>query len=177
MKKILTFLAWLLITPITAMGLFHLTGFRINMTDSIPRGIYHISTSAAHKNSYILFCPDKREVFKMAKDRSYITPGFCPNHTGYLMKKIVAVEGDTISSTRQGVFVNDRLLDYSKPKKQDSFNRALPQWRILNYQLKEHELLAMTDQSEWSFDGRYYGLINTSQIEAVITPVWVKRRK
>lgn len=177
MKKTLNYLAWFLISLMVMLGVFHLTGFRINLTESIPTGIYRITSSTITKNSYILFCPDKRDAFKKAKLRDYISPGFCPNGSGYLMKKVVAMEGDIVSSTRQGVFVNGSLLPFSKPKTKDALMRALPLWRILNYHLKEDELLAMTDQSEWSFDARYYGPIKTAQVKAVITPIWVKRRK
>ena len=54
-------------------------------------------------------------------------------------------------------------------------NRKLPEWRALNYQLKEDEIMTMTSQSSWSFDGRYYGPIRIGQIKGMITPVWVKR--
>jgi type IV secretory pathway protease TraF len=53
----------------------------------------------------------------------------------------------------------------------DGLHYVLPQWRIINYQLKSNELLVMTDQSSWSFDGRYFGPINKRQIKAVIKPV------
>ncbi|HDU7913666.1 TPA: S26 family signal peptidase, partial [Legionella pneumophila] len=42
-----------------------------------------------------------------------------------------------------------------------------------NYQLQKDEVMTMTSQSEWSFDGRYYGLVYTRQIKGMITPIWV----
>ncbi|EHL31865.1 hypothetical protein LDG_6031 [Legionella drancourtii LLAP12] len=95
------------------------------------------------------------------------------------MKKVVAVSGDILSVTPEGVLVNQTLLPFSKPKLKDGINRTLPQWRTLDYSLKENEVMTMTSQSEWSFDGRYYGLVHTRQIKGMITPIWVinKREK
>ena len=91
-----------------------------------------------------------------------------------MMKKVVAIEGDIISVSDKGVIVNNKLQPYSTPLKKDGANRPLNQWRINYYQLKNNELLTMTDQDKWSFDGRYYGLIKTQQTKGILIPIWVK---
>ena len=148
-------------------------GFRLNITNSLPIGLYRITSLTSLKNSFVMFCPDDRPAFKQGLKRNYIDPGLCPGGYGYLMKKVVAMQGDTVSVTAEGVFVNQALIPLSKPKLNDGLNRTLPQWRVLNYQLKNDEVMTMTSQSEWSFDGRYYGPVRTGQIKGVITPVWV----
>lgn len=55
-------------------------------------------------------------------------------------------------------------------------NRHLPQWQVFDYQLEKDEVLTMTNQSEWSFDSRYYGTIDRKKIKGKITPVWTKTR-
>lgn len=174
MKKFVFYGVVLLMGTMIFLTLFYVLGFRINTSDSIPRGLYRLMTEDRLKNHYILFCPDKRDAFQTAYERGYLGFGFCPGGTGYLMKKVVAVSGDRVSSTKEGVYVNGRLQDFSKPKSKDALFRLLPQWRISNYRLKEGEMLVMTDQSEWSFDGRYYGLIRQSQIKGLLMPVWVQ---
>lgn len=149
-------------------------GYRLNPSDSIPIGLYKISNSSSFKNKYIIFCPDNRDEFSQAVDRGYIDNGFCQSGFGYMMKKVVAIAGDVISVTDKGVIVNNKLQPYSTPLKKDGANRALNQWRINDYQLKNNELLTMTDQDRWSFDGRYYGLVKANQIKGVITPIWIK---
>ena len=89
------------------------------------------------------------------------------------MKKVVAIPGDTVSVTKAGVFVNQTRIPFSKPKSKDGLNRSLPQWHATNYQLNKDELMTMTSQSEWSFDGRYYGLVHTGQIKGMLRPLWV----
>ncbi|HHF7368213.1 TPA: conjugative transfer signal peptidase TraF [Legionella bozemanae] len=177
MKKLSILIAIVLISLIAAGALFHAMGFRINLTESIPVGLYRITSAAPIKNAYVIFCPDDRESFRLARDRGYLDHGLYCNGYGYLMKKVVAVSGDTLSVANEGVFVNHMLIPHSKPKLQDGMNRALPQLQVTNYQLQKDEVMTMTSQSEWSFDGRYYGLVHTRQIKGVITHIWVINKR
>lgn len=177
MKKLSVFIAIFLIGLIATGALFHAMGFRINLTESIPVGLYRIISTEPQKNTYVIFCPDDRQTFRLAKNRGYIDHGLYCNGYGYLMKKVVAVSGDILSVTNEGVYVNQMLIPYSKPKLKDGINRTLPQWQVMNYQLKENEIMTMTSQSEWSFDGRYYGLVHTRQIKGMITPIWVINKR
>lgn len=173
MKKYAAMIAILLISVIGIVMFLMLLGFRINITDSIPVGLYRMTTIKNLKNSFVIFCPDNRLAFKQGMERSYIDPGFCIGGYGFLMKKVVAVSGDQVSVTSDGVFVNHKRLPYSTPKLRDGANCLLPQWQVLNYRLKADELMTMTSQNEWSFDGRYYGPIRIGQVKGVITPIWI----
>ncbi|HEI6745939.1 TPA: conjugative transfer signal peptidase TraF [Legionella pneumophila] len=173
MKKLSIIIAIFLISTIAVGILFHSLGFRINLTESIPIGLYRITGTEPLKSAYVIFCPDDRQTFRLAKNRGYIGQGLNCGGYGYLMKKVVAVSGDMLSVTPEGVFINQKLLPFSKPKLMDGMYRILPQWRKLDYPLKNDEVMTMTNQSEWSFDGRYYGLVHTRQIKGVITPIWV----
>lgn len=175
MKKFSAIMATFMIAFIAAGILFHAMGFRINLTESIPIGLYRITSAKPLKNAYVIFCPDDRQSFRLAKNRGYIDHSLNCGGYGYLMKKVVAVSGDILSVTHEGVFVNQTLLPFSKPKLMDGMNRILPQWQKLDYPLKEDEVMTMTNQSEWSFDGRYYGLIHIGQIKGVITSLWIKK--
>ncbi|AUH71147.1 conjugative transfer signal peptidase TraF [Legionella sainthelensi] len=177
MKKLSILIAIVLISLIAAGVLLHAIGFRINRTESIPIGLYRITSAAPIKNAYVIFCPDDREAFRLARNRGYIDQGLNCGGYGYLMKKVVAVSGDILSVTNEGVFVNHMLIPYSKPKLQDGMNRALPQLQITNYSLQKDEVMTMTSQSEWSFDSRYYGLVHTRQIKGMLTPIWVINKR
>mgnify|MGYP003125059554 CR=1 FL=1 len=176
MKQLTIWIAVFLLGIIGLVLLFVVMGFRINITDSIPVGLYRITGINKLKNSFVIFCPDDRPAFKKARDRGYIDRGLCPGGYGYLMKKVVATQGDNISVTASGVFVNQTLIPFSKPQSKDAMHRMLPRFHTINYQLKEDELITMTNQSAWSFDSRYYGPVRLSQIKGVITPVWVKHK-
>ena len=167
MKKCTAVIAILLIGVIGIVMFLMLLGFRINITDSIPVGLYRMTTIKNLKNSFVIFCPDNRLAFKQGMERAYIAPGFCTGGYGVLMKKVAAASGDRVTVTSAGVFVNHKPLPYSTPKLTDGANRLLPQWRVLNYRLKTDELMTMTSQNEWSFDSRYYGPIRIGQVKGI----------
>ena len=67
--------------------------------------------------------------------------------------------------------VNGELLPLSAPIKADKAGRPLPRYQSNSYTLGNSEVLLMSDVSATSFDGRYFGPINRSQIKTVIRPV------
>lgn len=147
-------------------------GARINTTRSIPVGLYWTSSAPVEKGAYVLFCPPKVSVFDDAKERGYIGAGFCrPGNYGYMMKRILAAKDDAVSIADDGVRVNGELLPYSRPIPADKAGRPLPRYPISVYTLGNAELLLMSDVTGASFDGRYFGPINRSQVQTVIRPV------
>jgi len=153
-------------------GAMYAVGARINTSKSIPLGLYWTSDAAVTKGEYVIFCPPQRRVFEDARGRGYIGSGFCPGGYGYMMKKVLAAKGDTVSVTPQGVTVNDELLPYSKPLPTDAVGQPLPRMSDERYTLGESELLLMTDSSATSFDARYFGTVTRAQVKSVIRPVF-----
>lgn len=149
----------------------YLGGARINTTKSIPVGLYWTSSAPLEKGAYVLWCPPKAGIFDDAKERGYIGAGFCDGGYGFMMKRVLAAKGDLVTVADEGVAVNGELLPMSKPIKADGAGRPLPRYQADTYTLGNHELLLMSDVSHTSFDGRYYGPINVSQVKTVITPV------
>lgn len=147
-------------------------GARINTTKSIPVGLYWTSSTPVEKGAYVLFCPPQAGVFDDAKERGYIGAGFCPGDYGYMMKRVLAAKGDTVTIADDGVRVNGELLPHSAPIKADKAGRPLPRYQANHFMLGDSEVLLMSDVSVTSFDGRYFGPINRSQIKGVIRPVF-----
>ena len=146
-------------------------GARVNTTRSIPVGLYWINSEPVEKGAYVLFCPPQVGVFDDAKERGYIGAGFCPGGFGYMMKRVLAAKNDTVSITDTGVQVNDQLLPLSAPFKADRAGRPMPRYQAGSFVLGGSEVLLMSDVSATSFDGRYFGPINSAQIKTVISPV------
>ena len=146
-------------------------GVRINTSKSIPVGLYWLTERQIEKGEYVLLCPPPGNVFDEAKQRGYFGAGFCPGDYAYLMKKILAAKNDNVSISDDGVRVNGELLPFSTPLSADKQGRPLPVLRG-EYDLGNSDLLLMTDVSQISFDSRYFGLVNRSQIRGVIRPVF-----
>ena len=152
-------------------GALYAAGARINTSKSILLGLYWTTSEPVVKGEYVIFCPPQRDVFTDARDRGYIGSGFCPGDYGYMMKRVLAAKGDTVSLTPAGVTVNGNLLPHTKPLPADSAGRPLPRMSDERYTLGESELLLMTDRSATSFDARYFGPVAREQVKAVIRPV------
>jgi conjugative transfer signal peptidase TraF len=146
-------------------------GARINTTKSIPIGLYWTSSAPVGKGAYVLFCPPQVGVFEDAKSRGYIGAGFCPGGYGYMMKRVLAAKDDAVTIGDEGVRVNGALLPLSAPIKADKTGRPLPRHQANSFTLGNSEVLLMSDVSATSFDGRYFGPVNRSQIQTVISPV------
>lgn len=146
---------------------------RINTTQSIPIGLYRIMDEPVAKGAYVIFCPPQSAVFDQARERGYVGAGFCPGGYGFMMKRVAAAGGDVVAWTQEGVTVNGKLLPASAPLEVDKARRAMPRYRFNDYTLEESELLLMSDVSSTSFDGRYFGLVNLSQVKGVVQAVFV----
>jgi conjugative transfer signal peptidase TraF len=149
----------------------YVAGIRLNTTPSIPVGVYRLTYEPIVKGMYVLFCPPPDPVFDMAKARGYLGAGFCPGGYGHLMKKILAVKDDVVAIGINGVQVNGQLLPLSVPIKADGAGRPLPGYEA-SWILGSAEVLVMSDSNRGSFDGRYFGSIQRSQIEGIIRPVF-----
>lgn len=158
------------LTAAIVAGLGYAAGLRVNTTGSIPVGLYRLTHAPVEKGQYVIFCPPDRPLFREAQKRGYIGAGFCPGGLGDMMKKILAAKGDQVTFTPDGVKVNDVLVPFSKPLNADPSGRILPRLSG-TASLTDGQYLLMTDRSSVSFDGRYFGVVTSSQIQAVLKPV------
>jgi len=149
-----------------------LAGIRLNITKSYPRGIYQMTNAPIAKGTMVIFCPDNNPVVQEAHSRGYIMAGFCPGGTETMIKKVFAAQNDKVEISHAGVFVNGHLLPNSQPRLADSAGRTLPHVKVTIPALDDRHVLLMSDYSAKSFDGRYFGLTDKSQIISVICPLW-----
>lgn len=143
----------------------------MNTTKSIPIGLYRMTDAPVAKGEYVIFCPPQWALFDEARERGYIGAGFCPGGYGLMMKRVAAVEGDVVAWMQEGVSVNGELLPSSVPLELDKAGKALSYYRFNDCRLGKSELLLMSERSETSFDGRYFGLVDAVQVKGVVKPV------
>lgn len=151
---------------------FWAAGAQVNTTASFPIGLYWGIDKPLTKGDYVSFCPPSTRAFEEARKRRYIDISNCPSGYSQLIKRVYAITGDVVSVTNTGVWVNGKLLPNSKPLRADSNHRPMPRYRIRNHILDSSELLLMSTFNEFSFDARYFGLIQRRQIQHVVRPVF-----
>ena len=146
-------------------------GIRINTSYSLPLGLY--ATTNDVRAELIEFCPVEPFASESAS-RSYRTPGFaCPDGAVPLLKPIVARPGDLVIVSPEGISVNGYLLPKSYPVSQDASGRPLKAWPSGLYGVAPGTVWVASTYNAGSYDSRYMGPIQTSQIRRRLRPLWL----
>jgi conjugative transfer signal peptidase TraF len=162
----------LTVISITFISFANNLPFRINLTGSMPRGIYRLTSSAeVHRGDFVIVClPDRLASF--ALQRGYLRAGSCRNGTQPLLKQVVAEKGDTVTLTTLRIQVNNETLPYSATVDIDLGQRPLPAALRGVYRLTHHQLWLYGVTSPQSWDSRYFGVIDSSYVMGAVKPLF-----
>lgn len=153
-----------LIVPLMVAGS---AGFRLNLTSSIPLGLYKVAGSqrALKRGDVVLAClPDS--VAGFARDRGYVPGGgSCPKRRAPVGKLVMALPGDIVAVLPTGLSVNGVMVGRSRPLLHDRSGRALPRVPC-GRSLVEPHTLWLIGSSEHSFDSRYFGPVPDTNVIA-----------
>ena len=144
-------------------------GVRFNGTPSFPAGFYVVSGKHAEKGDLVLVAVPKIPVLEMAKERGYLNVAYC--NVNHLLKRLVGVAGDRVTIDSTGVAVNGIRLENSAPLKLDAAGRPLVPYLLKDYVLGPDEVLLMSEYNPASFDSRYFGPVESTEIESVVRPL------
>lgn len=166
---------WLLLLGVgiaTLAVVAHGAGIRVNLTDSIPRGLYRVVDRPPVRGSIVLVCLPT-QASDLGRARGYIPSGSCGDGGAPVGKPIVAIQGDTVRVLNRGVVVNGTLLSNSAPLARDSKGRPLPKVPMALHVLTADEIWLLSSHSARSYDSRYFGAVARSRvvarIEALVT--------
>lgn len=152
-----------------------LAGGRINVTASIPLGIYRSVREHPARGSVVLVClPRVWAVF--AIQRGILRKGECDTGTYGLGKVVLASYGDLIEVRAKGLIVNGRHIPCSAALERDSHGRRMPRYPEGGHVLKPGEIWLFSPYSSGSFDSRYFGPVSESSVRSVLQPIWTKSR-
>ena len=147
-------------------------GVRVNTSASLPLGLY----VARADGSLVSVCL-QGQAAAVAASRHYLLTGTCPNGRAPVMKYIGASAGDTVRVDSNGVAVNGKRLANSTPHPLDSKGRAMPMLAAAggSYEvtLKNDQIWLNSSYNAGSFDSRYYGPVEKSQIRERLAPLLV----
>lgn len=140
----------------------------INVSASIPYGIYKRVDKFPQKNDYILFCLED-ELAKLSVERRYTTTGNCSFQSAPIGKKVVAAQGDLVKISKEGIEVNGMLLSKTRPSTYDLLERKMPEYKMNRYLDNGEYIVASTKEN--SYDSRYFGIVRGEQIKGVIETI------
>jgi len=140
-------------------------------SDSLPYGLYIRTKENPDRGSYVAACLTK-EIAKVGLERGYLPKGRCDTGIRPVLKKVVGVDGDTITIIKQSIFVNGKIVSDSTILKNDSAGRPLKRFyadKTYLY-LRKNDYWLMSNYRPNSWDSRYWGIVD---IEFVLKPLWV----
>jgi conjugative transfer signal peptidase TraF len=152
----------IIILGITLIALYgsYFCGFRFNISSSMPIGIYKIQPSSDFKKGDLVAVCLPKNLAKYGFDRGYISKGSCSSGYAPLIKEVIATPNDYVVMNQAGITVNKVFYDF-KQQQFDSQNRSLtPQ----NIDQKIAGFLLIGNNSKNSWDSRYFGVIDSSNI-------------
>ena len=144
-------------------------GFVVNRTPSFPLGLYAPVAGRPIVGDLVTFCLPER-VARFALGRGYVEPGPCASGTVPIIKRVVAVAGDSYAIGRTGVWAKGRLLVNSAPIPRDGDGLPMPALQASGV-VPTGAALLMSDYSPVSFDGRYFGPVDQRGIRSIVRPI------
>ena len=152
--------------PLTVLALFialfYVFELRINLTNSLPYGLYRLTTPDQAK--FVSFCTPNLPDGSSAYSRGYTIAGVCPDGGSRLLKPIAAYPGDTVFISPAGVAVNNIVLANSAPIRLDGRGRSLPVIDLPSSTVPSGFYYVVSSHHKGSFDSRYFGALSLSNI-------------
>jgi signal peptidase I len=137
----------------------------INTTYSEPLGYYfYYYSSYYNSGDYALICLEDSKYIAVLNQLKIARqfPSKCKDNLPYLVKNIVAVAGDFVSISLDGITVNNYRYPNSRAYRAVHGINLLPQ-PFGTYKLKADEFFVL-GSSKTSYDSRYFGIINKNQL-------------
>ncbi|WP_317213731.1 conjugative transfer signal peptidase TraF [Stenotrophomonas sp. C3(2023)] len=172
--------AWavgLALLPLLALCALWVSGFHINMTASLPYGLYREVDVPVQRGVLVLACLPQGPHAELARQRHYLSPGHCPARLAPLIKPVVAVAGDQVVFADAAVEVNGVALTNSAALPRDPSGHPMPRPQPRQQRLADGQLLLVSSYNPGSFDGRYFGVLDADAVHAVVEPVLTWHRR
>ena len=152
-----------------AFGVVAGAGLRINLTGSLPVGLYRISSAPDAK--LVEFCPPA-PFSELSVIRGYRFSGSCTDGDSPLMKPVVADAGDMVVLSKAGLQVNGTAIPNTAPRFRDSKSRPLPVYPFGTYRVAPGAIWVASPYHPLSFDSRYFGPISNALVRHRLKPLF-----
>jgi conjugative transfer signal peptidase TraF len=145
-------------------------GLRINLTRSIPIGLYQQIDAPIARGALVEACLPQ-DIATLGRKRGYLRGGSCPDGTEPVGKTVAAVTGDTVELTDQALIVNATKLPDSATLDIDREGRAMHKFPRGTYAVAADEVWLVATSNPRSWDSRYYGPIPLENIRSAVRPL------
>ena len=133
-----------------------------NLTSSLPRGVYLLRPAAPIERGSIVSLVAPEPVRSLIAERRYLPPSV------HLLKRVVAVAGDSACFEHERYLVNGRLV--SAIARRDRAGRPLPAPVPFCGRVPEG-FVSLAGDGRSSLDSRYFGLVSDSTLTPAV-PLW-----
>jgi conjugative transfer signal peptidase TraF len=135
-----------------------------NASASAPIGLYWTDAPSHLRKGDVVLAQPPRWAAQLAYRRGYL-PLDVP-----LVKHVAALAGDTVCARGQVITVDD--VTVAKRLPHDSMRRPLPRWTGC-HSLRAGQIF-LINPVRASFDGRYFGISQRSDVIGRLEPLWVR---
>ena len=136
-----------------------------NASASAPIGLYRVTHGRELSRGKLLLVPPAPTLTPFAARRGYLPRGVP------LVKRIAALADDSVCTRGKAITINGRFAVSRRAA--DGAGRPLPHLSGCIRLRQGQVFLLMTDVRA-SFDGRYFGPTNVSQIAGTLEPLWTR---
>lgn len=133
-----------------------------NRTESVPEGLYFITSTGPLERGLLVAFQPSREEQEWLEGRGYIGSQWP------LLKQISGLEGDTVCRENLSISINGIVV--AEALKYDTFGRNLPSWEGCQ-KLQEGEIFLLAPHPR-SLDGRYFGVQKAGGVFGIARPLW-----
>ncbi|MGE4411074.1 MAG: conjugative transfer signal peptidase TraF [Sphingobium sp.] len=146
-------------------------GYQLNTTASAPTGLWRVTPVEAQKirrGNFVSICPPEIRIVEAMRVKGYLHPGDCPGtDTTPLLKPVVAIEGDSVTVSREGVSVNGVSLPHSEA------DQTMPGYPAGTYTVQPGQVWLISSYDAGSFDSRYFGPVPLALVRGQAAPVLI----
>lgn len=146
-----------------------------NVTISEPTGYYFTyDSSSIKRGDKVLICVDDiKSIETLHKLKLPYELNRCKLNTPYLIKTISGIPGDQIDVERNGVYINNQLMQNSIALNNYETIKLNPM-PFGKFKLSENEYF-MLGNTPHSYDSRYFGIVKFQQIKYKAILLWKRQ--
>lgn len=153
--------------------------FIINITDSMPIGLYKkVNTNNLEKGDIVSVCIDNNKAMLAIQNSIIVANDQCSNGSQMLVKEIIATPDDQIEITDSDmdVTLGDTVYRYEAPRFAFSPRTKEPVLTLIDtgkYKSTGYWLYGSYDYKD-SWDSRYFGQVSRANIINKLKPIFVR---